>query len=180
MKFQMTTQKRVQRYWPCQIRAQVRNHFSLSGFDIKLNLAGENLCLNSFRGGTLMFHVSGRKAPVYILHSFELLNISQMRFQSVLEQRSHFKLDLHRYNTKQALKGKPALSEEEWERVVERLEENEEEEISGSEDEDSDGEEEGVIKLEGEPRLLLESGDMVLAIHRCLVANMRDVPVDQV
>ena len=40
-----------------------------------------------------------------------------MRFQTVLEQRSHFKLDLHRYNTKQALKGKPALSEEEWERV---------------------------------------------------------------
>ena len=103
-----------------------------------------------------------------------------MRFPSVLEQRSHFKLDLHRYNTKQALKGKPALSEEEWERVVERLEENEEEEISGSEEEDSEEEEEGVIKLEGEPRLLLESGDMVLAIHRCLVANLRDVPVDQV
>ena len=98
----------------------------------------------------------------------------------MLEQRSHFKLDLHRYNTKQALKGKPALSEEEWERVVERLEENEEEEISGSEEEDSEEEEEGVIKLEGEPRLLLESGDMVLAIHRCLVANLRDVPVDQV
>ena len=97
----------------------------------------------------------------------------------MLEQRSHFKLDLHRYNTKQALKGKPALSEEEWERVVEKLEENEEEEISGSEDEESE-EEEGVIKLEGEPRLLLESGDSVLAIHRCLVANVRDVPVDQV
>ena len=99
----------------------------------------------------------------------------------MLEQRSHFKLDLHRYNMKQALKGKPAMSEEEWERVVERLEENEEEEISGSEEEDSeDEEEEGVIKLEGEPRLLLESGDMVLAIHRCLVANLRDVPVDEV
>ena len=99
----------------------------------------------------------------------------------MMEQRSHFKLDLHRYNTKQALKGKPALTEDEWERVVEGLEENEEEEISGSEEEDSEvEEEEGVIKLEGEPRLLLESGDMVLAIHRCLVANLRDVPVDQV
>ena len=109
-----------------------------------------------------------------------------MRFQSVLEQRSHFKLDLHRYNTKQALKGKPALSEEEWERVVEKLEQNEEEEISGSEEEEEEEEEEedggggGVIKLEGEPRLLLQSGDVILAIQKCLVANDRDVSVDQV
>ena len=104
-----------------------------------------------------------------------------MRFQSVLEQRTHFKLDLHRYNTKQALKGKPALSEEEWERVVEKLEQNEEEEISGSEEEEEDdGGEGGVIKLEGEPRLLLQSGDVILAIQKCLVANDRDVSVDQV
>ena len=104
-----------------------------------------------------------------------------MRFQSVLEQRTHFKLDLHRYNTKQALKGKAALSEEEWERVVEKLEQNEEEEISGSEEEEEeDGGEAGVIKLEGEPRLLLQSGDVVLAIQKCLVANDREVSVDQV
>ena len=108
-----------------------------------------------------------------------------MRFQSLLEQRTHFKLDLHRYNTKQALKGKPALSEEEWERVVEKLEQNEEEEISGSEEEEEEEEEEdggggGVIKLEGEPRLLLQSGDVVLAIQKCLVANDREVSVDQV
>ena len=106
-----------------------------------------------------------------------------MRFQSVLEQRTHFKLDLHRYNTKQALKGKPALSEEEWERVVEKLEQNEEEEISGSEEEEEeeeDGGEGGVIKLEGEPRLLLQSGDVILAIQKCLVANDREVSVDQV
>ena len=104
-----------------------------------------------------------------------------MRFHSVLEQRTHFKLDLHRYNTKQALKGKAALSEEEWERVVEKLEQNEEEEISGSEEEEEeDGGEAGVIKLQGEPRLLLQSGDVVLALQKCLVANDREVSVDQV
>lgn len=39
-------------------------------------------------------------------------------FSSVEEQRSHIRSDLHGYNLKQKLKGLPAVSENEFERLI--------------------------------------------------------------
>jgi hypothetical protein len=40
-------------------------------------------------------------------------------FESVIEQRLHFKTDFHRFNLKMKLKGKESVKEEDWENMVE-------------------------------------------------------------
>ena len=62
-----------------------------------------------------------------------------LSFTSLLEQRSHVRSDLHGYNLKQKLRGKKAVDEVEFERLVGTLDES----ISGSDssDEDEDGDE---------------------------------------
>jgi hypothetical protein len=45
-------------------------------------------------------------------------SLCNFTFSSVEEQRSHVKSDLHGYNLKQKLKGLPAVSENEFERLV--------------------------------------------------------------
>ncbi|GLC32961.1 hypothetical protein PLESTM_000008700 [Pleodorina starrii] len=60
-------------------------------------------------------------------------------FSSPQEQREHFKTDWHRYNVKRRLAKQPAVSEEQFERV---LEQGTEVSISGSDSDSSDDEEE--------------------------------------
>ncbi|KAG2450545.1 hypothetical protein HYH02_005046 [Chlamydomonas schloesseri] len=68
-------------------------------------------------------------------------------FASPQEQRQHFKTDWHRYNVKRRLAKQPAVSEEQFERV---LEQGTEMSISGSESEtDEEEDEEDAIDEEG-------------------------------
>ncbi len=54
------------------------------------------------------------------------------------------RLDLHRYNLKVGLRGRPSLTEGEFEGILEQLEGDKEEEIRCSEEEEEEAEEEGV------------------------------------
>ncbi|OAR00501.1 hypothetical protein LLEC1_03033 [Akanthomyces lecanii] len=60
-------------------------------------------------------------------------------FNNVLDQRGHLKSDLHHYNLKQKLRGKSPVSETEFEKLVEDLDES----LSGSDSDDDEEEEEG-------------------------------------
>jgi hypothetical protein len=98
----------------------------------------------------------------------------RLTFGALAEQRDHCRLDLHRYNLKQGLRGLPPLTEGEFEGILEQLEGDEEEEISGSEDEEEEAEE-GVSVLEA--RVVLETADgRLVAVHRCLLAAGRELP----
>ena len=61
-----------------------------------------------------------------------------LSFGAVQEQRGHLKTDLHHYNLKQKLHGLDTVSESEFEKLVENLDES----ISGSDTPDSDDEDE--------------------------------------
>ncbi|KAJ4147534.1 hypothetical protein LMH87_002046 [Akanthomyces muscarius] len=58
-------------------------------------------------------------------------------FTNVLDQRGHLKSDLHHYNLKQKLRGKTPVSETEFEKLVEDLDES----LSGSDSDDDEEEE---------------------------------------
>ncbi|KAK4561691.1 hypothetical protein LTR86_004370 [Recurvomyces mirabilis] len=68
--------------------------------------------------------------------------LCNLYFSDLQEQRSHVRSDLHGYNLKQKLRGKKAVGENEFERLVGELDES----LSGSDDtssEDEDGTEDG-------------------------------------
>ncbi|XWW94091.1 hypothetical protein V2A60_002033 [Cordyceps javanica] len=60
-----------------------------------------------------------------------------LAFSNVLDQRGHLKSDLHNYNLKQKLRGKKPVSETEFEKLIEDLDES----LSGSDSEDEDEDE---------------------------------------
>lgn len=68
-------------------------------------------------------------------------NLCNAKFSNVQEQRQHVKSDFHKYNLKQRLKGLTAVTETEFEKLLEDFNES----ISGSDDSDaeSDGGDEG-------------------------------------
>ena len=100
-----------------------------------------------------------------------------LRLQADLRHRDHCRLDLHRYNLKVGLRGRPPLTEGESEGILEQLEGDEEEEISGSEEEEEEAEEEGVCVMAWEARVVLKTADgRLVAVHRCLLAAGRDLP----
>lgn len=61
-----------------------------------------------------------------------------LAFTTVLDQRGHLKSDLHHYNLKQKLRGQTPVSETEFEKLIENLDES----LSGSDSEDTEEEEE--------------------------------------
>ncbi|KAL6882444.1 hypothetical protein HDV57DRAFT_62505 [Trichoderma longibrachiatum] len=67
-------------------------------------------------------------------------SLCKLSFTTVADQRSHIKSDFHNYNLKQKLRGQSPVSEAEFEKLVETLDES----LSGSDSEDSeDDEDEG-------------------------------------
>jgi hypothetical protein len=64
-------------------------------------------------------------------------SLCNLTFTNVLDQRGHLKSDLHNYNLKQKVRGKAPLSEEEFEKLVENLDES----LSGSDSSDEDEDE---------------------------------------
>lgn len=104
----------------------------------------------------------------------------QVQFESVEDQRFHYKLDWHRYNLKQSLVGKNALSEDQFSKILEDLEKDEDNEISGSDD-DSDDEEENSLNyfLSRDPKVFINSNDdKILSIYKCLLFDpkVREFP----
>ncbi|KAK4660262.1 hypothetical protein QC762_117470 [Podospora pseudocomata] len=71
-------------------------------------------------------------------------SLCSLSFVTVQEQREHLKTDLHHYNLKQKLHGLSPVSEAEFEKLVDELDES----ISGSESEDSEDEEEDTGRKE--------------------------------
>ena len=66
----------------------------------------------------------------------------QVQFEEVSDQRLHYKLDWHRYNIKQSLAGRRTVTEDEFEKQMQEIENDEENEISASDDScDSEDEE---------------------------------------
>ncbi|KAL7621339.1 hypothetical protein AAE478_008660 [Parahypoxylon ruwenzoriense] len=74
-------------------------------------------------------------APVVGSQSCSLCALS---FAAVSEQRGHLKSDLHHYNLKQKLRGRPPVSEPEFEKLIADLDESLSGSDSPSSDEDSD------------------------------------------
>jgi len=95
----------------------------------------------------------------------------QVQFDSVEEQRLHYKLDWHRYNLKQSLAGKSIVSEEHFDKILEDLEKDEENEISGTDD-DSDDEEDQKLNsyLSRDPKVFINSNDeKILSLYKCII-----------
>lgn len=64
-------------------------------------------------------------------------NLCGLTFTTLLDQKSHIRSDLHGYNLKQKLRGKKAVAEADFERLVGQLDES----ISGSDSSDSEDDE---------------------------------------
>ncbi|EHK42890.1 hypothetical protein TRIATDRAFT_285583 [Trichoderma atroviride IMI 206040] len=64
-------------------------------------------------------------------------SLCKLSFVTVLDQRSHKKSDLHHYNLKQKLRGQSVVTEAEFEKLIETLEES----LSGSDSEDTEDDE---------------------------------------
>eukprot|EP00092_Neocalanus_flemingeri_P017170 GFUD01018567.1.p1 GENE.GFUD01018567.1~~GFUD01018567.1.p1 ORF type:complete len:683 (+),score=220.78 GFUD01018567.1:36-2084(+) len=95
----------------------------------------------------------------------------QVQFENVDDQRLHYKLDWHRYNLKQSLAGKNAISEDQFDKILEDLEKDEDNEISGSDD-DSDDEEDKSLNyvLSRDPKVFINSNDdKIISIYKCLL-----------
>ncbi|RFU81131.1 c2h2 finger and ankyrin domain-containing [Trichoderma arundinaceum] len=61
-------------------------------------------------------------------------SLCKLSFTTVLDQRSHIKSDFHNYNLKQKLRGQSLVSEAEFEKLIETLDES----LSGSDSEDTE------------------------------------------
>ncbi|KAL7917576.1 hypothetical protein ACQKWADRAFT_306466 [Trichoderma austrokoningii] len=64
-------------------------------------------------------------------------SLCKLSFVTVLDQRGHIKSDLHHYNLKQKLRGQSVVTEAEFEKLIETLDES----LSGSDSEDTEDEE---------------------------------------
>ena len=109
----------------------------------------------------------------------------QAQFDSVEDQRQHFKLDWHRYNLKQSLNNRAVISEESFEKMLHDIENDEENEISASDSEDDDEEsEESDARtnnhIRGTKIQFVSGADTVLSLNKCLVLDpgSRDAPSD--
>ena len=125
-------------------------------------------------------------APVEAPASSRSCSYCQVQFESLEDQRDHFKLDWHRYNLKQSLAGKKAISEEAFEAVLKDIEADEDNEISASdsdddsEDSDSDHVNTRHRHIQGTKVQFLGTNDTVLSINKCLILDpkSRDQPSD--
>ena len=103
-------------------------------------------------------------------------SLCQTVFESVAEQRQHFKLDWHRYNLKQSLAGRDPTSQEEFERRLEEIEEDEDNEISASDD-SSESEEESAAPsqelLHGARLLFVSEAGTVFSVAKAVLLHPR-------
>jgi len=104
-------------------------------------------------------------------------------FETLDDQREHFKLDWHRYNIKQSLVGKDAISEDKFNSILEDLEKDEDNEISGSDDSTDDEETKDLsIVLSSNPKLFLISNEeKIISMYKCVLYDpkLKDTPSEQ-
>ena len=105
----------------------------------------------------------------------------QVQFDEVTDQRLHYKLDWHRYNIKQSLAGRRAVTEDEFEKQLQEIENDEENEISASDDSsDSEDEEsrEQRQAVQGSRIHFVSGTDTVFSVAKCLLLDprARDLP----
>ncbi|KAK4162480.1 hypothetical protein QBC43DRAFT_76369 [Cladorrhinum sp. PSN259] len=82
-------------------------------------------------------HISASSTPDNLLGS-QACSLCKLSFITVQEQRDHLRTDLHHYNLKQKVNGLNPVTEAEFEKLVDGLDES----ISGSDSEDTEEEEE--------------------------------------
>ena len=95
----------------------------------------------------------------------------QVQFDEISEQRLHCKLDWHRYNIKQRLVGRRAVTEEEFEKQLQDIENDEENEISASDDSSDSCEDEqsGVRNIvQGSRIYFVSQTNTVFSVAKCL------------
>ena len=105
----------------------------------------------------------------------------QVQFDEVSDQRLHYKLDWHRYNIKQSLAGRRALTEDEFEKKLQEIEDDEENEISASDDSSDSEEEESREQkqiVQGSRIHFVSGSDTVFSVAKCLLLDprARDLP----
>ena len=113
-----------------------------------------------------------------VVNSSRSCSYCQVQFEEVSDQRLHYKLDWHRYNIKQSLAGRRAVTEDEFEKQLQEIENDEENEISASDD-SSDSEDEEQTQIVQGARILFVSGtDTVFSVAKCLLLDprARDLP----
>ena len=107
----------------------------------------------------------------------------QVQFDEISEQRLHCKLDWHRYNIKQRLVGRRAVTEEDFEKQLQDIENDEENEISASDDSSDSCEDEqsGVRNIVQGSRIhFVSQTDTVFSVAKCLLLDprARDPPAE--
>ncbi|MED6146534.1 hypothetical protein PIB30_035328 [Stylosanthes scabra] len=109
-------------------------------------------------------------------------NTCKAQFDSLQDQRSHFKSDIHRFNVKLTVAGKNTVKEEDFEVLTsEFVKDYDVSSISGSESDDSENESENLNEVRDKSREILkqklfvglQSGQRV-SLWKCLIMNMTD------
>ncbi|XP_060522965.1 tRNA endonuclease ANKZF1-like [Cylas formicarius] len=91
------------------------------------------------------------------------------QFESLKQQRMHYRLDWHRYNLKQSLQNKPPISEEEF---IRKNDKDDISSISGSDSEEDDSLDTFATAL---GKLFLQNkDDRVFSLYRCLLCDKKE------
>jgi len=97
------------------------------------------------------------------------------QFESSEDQRIHFKLDWHRYNLKQNLAGKAPVDEENFEQRLNEIENDEDNEISASDDdsENSDDESTSDKPIMHGQNIFFRTQEKVISVNKSLLLDPR-------
>ena len=125
---------------------------------------------------------SDLKDPDISVSSSRACSYCQVQFEEVSDQRLHYKLDWHRYNIKQSLAGRRAVTEDEFEKQLQEIENDEENEISASDDssdsEDEESREQRQQVVQGSRIYFVSGTDTVFSVAKSLLLDprARDLP----
>jgi len=159
------------------------------------NLYDEAKCKSMFRGAKLMSSSkddeSSSVSPEHSVDIEELKNLQvsdskqcsycRVTFATVEDQRSHYKLDWHRYNLKLSIENREPVQESDFTRLVEELEQKEDGNlsISGSDTEEEDEEE--FHEFQRNPKFYLKNADgLYLSIYKTILVDpkLKTLPGD--
>ncbi|OTA00560.1 hypothetical protein A9Z42_0007850 [Trichoderma parareesei] len=109
---------------------------SLAGLTLKPD--ADAIAIDESETSTTLRETSDSSSDSFV--GSQACSLCKLSFTTVIDQRSHIKSDFHNYNLKQKLRGQSPVSEPEFEKLIETLDES----LSGSDSEDSeDDEDEG-------------------------------------
>ena len=178
----MATKTKPDKYIYLYDKEKVAQYFS----DIKIYSKKPDGCVAESKESIIDVKVNQTvsNVPEIVSSSSTSCSYCNVQFDSVPEQRVHFKLDWHRYNLKQSLVGKQFVTEDGFEKMLNDIENDEENEISASDDDDSsDSDQEDSLDrtlLQGTKIYFVSKNETILSINKCLLldSKARDVPSD--